>query len=186
MPPHAPVHVTAWLGVLSWAQCKHMEERFSSAQRAWFTEAGIEYEKLPEHILLELYPDILHYGSRKDVAMLMKTRLLESLNGDNQLIDALFTWYVTGREMGLHSLNLSWQLSVDAQYVADAVYGKANFSNEKLRLGLACITLAHIIVFSDYELDAGLEIMDRDFVGWLAHERPPRLAELWSELGLST
>lgn len=119
--------------------------------------------------------------------MLMKARLRESLDGDNQLIDELFTWYATGRDVvGLNSLNRSWQLSVDAQEIADAVYGKVNFSNEKLRLGLACMTLAHIIVFSDYELDDGLEIMSGDFVGWVVHERSNRLAELWSELGLST
>lgn len=162
-----------------------MEERFSSVQRAWLTEAGIEYEKLPEHILLELYPDVLHYGSRKEVVMLMKERLLASVESDNQLTDELYEWYNAGREAGLQALNESWQLSVDAQDIADAAYTKSDFSSNKLRLGLGCMTLANIIVFCGYQLDDNSKSLVETFSAWCSLERSDQLTKLWRELGLS-
>lgn len=161
------------------------EVRLYKVTRAWLAEAGVEdYEQVPREVLYQLYSEILDYGSRKEAVMLLKHRLIGSMRGDHELADEVLDWYNAGRESGLRCPNLSSQLDADGQDVADVAYASPFVTKNAMRLGNACMTLAHIIVYSGYELDDYSTALEPILLRWRRRPRTAELDKLWSELGL--
>lgn len=159
--------------------------RFYKVTRAWLAEACVEdYEQVPGEILYQLYSDVLNYGSRKETVMLLKQHLISSIHDDHELADEVLNWYNAGRDSGLRCPEFSSQLDADGEDIAAVAYASPYAAKNANRLGNACMTLAHIIVYSGYELDDYSPALESLLLRWRARPRTPELGKLWNELNL--